>query len=189
MSASLAALARNGWVNFAISQGAWFACVLGAAGGRPWLGPLVVLAWAALHVALCPDPRREAQLLLAVGVLGYVLDSGLVLGGLLVFPPPSALGGPSSLWMVALWVLFGTTLHGPLAPLVARPWLAAAAGAILGPLAYGAGVRLGAAAFGPNPGVSQGAVGLVWAAALPAMGWLARRLALRRLRPERAGRG
>ena len=70
MSASLAALARNGWVNFAISQGAWFACVLGAAGGRPWLGPLVVLAWAALHVALCPDPRREAQLLLAVGVLG-----------------------------------------------------------------------------------------------------------------------
>jgi hypothetical protein len=78
--------------------------------------------------------------------------------------------------MVALWVLFATTLRGPIRRLLDRPVLAALVGAIAGPVAYGGGVRMGAASFGSNPTMSRVAIGIGWAVTLPLLGWLERRL-------------
>jgi hypothetical protein len=168
-------LALPSWLPLAANQAGWFACVLGAANGVAWVGPVVVAAWCSLHVAAAEQRRREAALVVATAVWGYLVDSALVLAGVFAFTPPARLGWPSSPWMIALWALFGTTLRGPLARLLERPVWAALVGAIAGPLAYGGGVRLGAAEFGPDPLTSRIAIGAAWALTLPLLGVLERR--------------
>jgi hypothetical protein len=121
--------------------------------------------------------QRRARMALAAlaALLGFLGDSALVLTGLLSFPPQAALGWPSALWMVALWVNLALTLDSSLAWLRGRYRAAVLFGALGGPLAYAAGVRVGAAAIGPSAAVGLSAVAVVWAAAMPVLLWLAER--------------
>ena len=41
-------------VNLCLYELGWFACVLGAAGQRPWLGMALGLAFLCVHLALVP---------------------------------------------------------------------------------------------------------------------------------------
>ena len=166
---------RSPWANLVCTQAAWFACVIGAAKEWPWLGPVVTVVWCGLWLWL--SSHRRADLILVVGsaVVGYVVDSALVLGGFFAFAPAVQLGGPSPLWMVALWALFGTSVRGPMRRLLDKPLLSAVVGAVAGPLAYGGGVRLGAASFGDDDVASRLAIGVAWAIALPLLGLLERR--------------
>ena len=148
-------------------QGAWLACVLGAAKGFPRLGPAVVLPLAAAFVA-CTRPRAGALALLGVAMfLGIVIDGSLVSRGALAFT--AAAGGPALVapWMVALWVAFATTLSWAMAFLRGRRWLAMLRGALLGPLAYAAGARLGAVSLGQSLPLAVGAIAVGWGVALP----------------------
>jgi hypothetical protein len=65
-------------VNFIAFQIAWFAAVLGAAHGMPWLGVVAVPLALALHLALSPDWRPELLLALVAAVVGFITDSALV---------------------------------------------------------------------------------------------------------------
>jgi len=162
-----------GLLTFAASQGAWFAAVVGAAHGLPWIGPVLVGAWVAFALTRSSAPRRKALVLLLAGLFGYLADSALVLGGKLAFPPQSGLGGPDSLWMVSLWVSFALTLEGAPARLLRRTWLAVLLGGVAGPIAYASGVKLGAAEL---PAADSALfVGLVWAVAMPVLALLARK--------------
>lgn len=155
-------------------QAGWFACVLGAARGVPGLGPGVVGLFALGHlIARRRRWEREALLLAAAALVGYAADSALVLAGVLRFPPQAVLGGPSTLWMVALWVNLALTLNGPLGWLRGRYVLAALLGFCSGPLAYLAGAELGAAAVSEPRVIGLGLVGLEWLCAMPLLVWLA----------------
>jgi hypothetical protein len=167
-------------LNFLAFQVGWFACVWGAAQGRPLLGPAVVVVLAALHVTLMPHgtPRaRETALLVGAAGLGYVLDSILVLAGLLSFPDDAWVGWPSPLWMTLLWPNFATLLHGVLSWMQGRPLLGALLGLGGGPLAYAGGQQLGAVSVAVSPVVALGAVGAVWVVAMPALLAMAERAA------------
>lgn len=144
-------MARN-LLNVALFQGAWFAAVLGAAGGRHWLGPAAVALVVAIHLALADNRLGETKLLLTAGVLGFFFDTALVVTGNFL-PVPHLLPRPfSPLWMVALWLNFATTLNVSLAWLRSRYLLAALFGAVGGPLAYYSGARLGATEALPTTG-------------------------------------
>ena len=156
----------------------WFACVGGAARGLPWLGPLAVAAYAAADLRTIPSGAartRQVWLLAAAGAAGYAADSVLVLSGVLTFPPHAVLGWPSTVWMVALWVLQAAVLGGAMSWLRGRFALAAVAGAVGGPLAYLAGERMGAAMLGPTPAVALAAIAVEWALAMPLLVWMERR--------------
>ena len=163
-------------LNFLGFQAGWLACVLGAADGRPWLGPLAVLLIVGLQWALVW--RRPALLALFAGAaaLGYAADSLLALTGLLEFPPQAMLGGPSPLWMAALWANFASTFEESLAWMQGRPVAAALLGAVGGPLAYWGGQQLGAIRISGAPGLA--AVAAEWAIATPlllgGLAWLRR---------------
>ncbi len=168
-------------VNFVAFQICWLACVLGAARGMPLLGVAVVGGWAIAHLAASEVPvEREAGLMLAAAVLGLFGDSVLALGGWIEFPAHARLGEPTTVWMVALWVAFATTLGHSLRWLRGRYWLGALGGAIFGPLAYWAGARLGAVTM-LRGAESLAAVAALWTLAIPALlavqGMLERRLA------------
>ena len=153
-------------MNFIAFQAAWFAAVLGAAYGMPWLGVAAVPAALALHLALSPNGRPELVLALAAAATGFVFDSVLVASGSFspipyVFPVPF-----SSLWMVMLWVNLATTMNVSMGWLSGRYALAAVFGAIGGPLAYYSGAKLGAMTAMPGP-AGLAAIGIAWAIAMP----------------------
>lgn len=156
---------------FVGSQAAWFACVLGAAAGRPWVGVIATAAWIAAWGASRGRWKHDMGFLAAVAAVGFLVDSGLVSLGVFGFPDAAHLGGPSPLWMVALWVGFGTTMP-MLAPRLRPLPIASALGAVAGPVAYNGGVVMGAAHFGADAWTSRLVVGVAWACVMPALVWL-----------------
>jgi hypothetical protein len=159
----------------------WFACVGGAARGLPWLGPLAVTAYVAVYLRAIPTGparSRQAWLLVLAAAVGYAADSVLVLTGILTFPPHAVIGGPSTLWMVALWVLQAAVLGGVMSWMRGRFALAAMVGAVGGPPAYLAGERMGAAALGPSHTAALAVIAVEWAVAMPLLVWMERRARL-----------
>jgi hypothetical protein len=133
------------WADFLLFQVGWFASVLGAAQGAPWLGPLFTVTWMSFHLKCVGDRKgAELRLLAAAGLLGWVSDSILLSTGWIDFPPETRFGLWSPLWMVVLWINLAATLRGVMSWLRERYLLAAFLGSIAGPLAYWSGSRLGA---------------------------------------------
>jgi len=168
-------------ISFVAFQVCWFACVVGASRGLPWLGPVVVAVFAAAHLWATPAGRPragQAWLLTLAAVIGYAADSALVMSGVLIFPPHASLGWPSSAWMVAMWVAQAATLTGAMSWMAGRYVLGAVFGAVGGPFAYLAGARLGAAVLGPTQSAALASVAVEWALAMPLLLWIARQAPL-----------
>jgi hypothetical protein len=172
-------------------QAGWFACVLGAAAGRPLVGVLVVLLVAAAHLVARADRRGLALTLVAAALMGLVFDGSLTLAGVLTFPAQASLGWAVPLWMLALWVNFALAIDA-LAWLGRRPVAAMLAGAVGGPLSYLAGARLGAVTLGPSEPVALAAVAVAWMVAMPLLLFVLPAFArggLRRAKPVVAATG
>ena len=159
-------------ISFVGFQIGWFGAILGAARGWTWLGPSIVSMLLVLHLA--GERRRGPALavLLLVGVLGYLVDSALVLGGVFTFPEAARLGGPSTLWMVSMWVNLAIAVRGCMAWMRGRWLLAAVLGAISGPLSYWAGARLGAIELTVPVARAIAVIGVEWVIAFPLLIWL-----------------
>jgi len=161
-------------LNFVAFQLGWFACVLGAANGLPWIGPLVVAGVVGLHLRRARRPLPELQLLLWAMALGLLLDSLLLASGWLRYPSGLWLPGLAPYWIVAMWGLFATTLNLSLGWLRGRPVLAILLGAVGGPLSYLAGEKLGGIELVTRiPALA--ALAVAWAIAMPLLAWLAGR--------------
>lgn len=162
-------------LNFIAFQLGWFACVLGAANGLPWLGPIVVLAAVGLHLARALRPLPELRLVVYAMLLGLGVDSLLLATGWLSYPSGMWLPGLAPYWIVAMWGLFATTLNLSLGWLRGRPLLAAVTGAVGGPLSYLAGQKLGGIEL-LAPGPALIALAVAWGVAMPLLAGLAARL-------------
>lgn len=163
-------------INVALFQVGWFACVLGAAYGKPWLGVGVAALVVGWHLARAPQPRRELALVACATVIGAVFETILVRAGWLRFDERGVLlAGTAPVWMVALWALFATTLNVAMRTLRSRLALAALLGAVGAPLAYWGGARLGALEL-VGAGAALAAIGVGWALLTPLLFSAARRL-------------
>jgi hypothetical protein len=156
-------------LNFGMFYVGWFACVAGAGRGRLWLGPAVVAILFMGHLLFTRDRVREATLALAVGLFGFAVDTLQASAGLYAFTGTSVLPWLCPPWMVALWMLFATTLNSSMRWLGGRYRLAAVLGAVCGPLSYAAGARLGAIELHPHALASFAGIALVWGLAMPAL--------------------
>jgi len=159
----------NRFRNFAMFYLGWFACVAGAGRGQLWLGPALVGVLLLIHLSVAANRAQEARLILAIGLLGFSIDTLQASAGLYAFTRTSVVPWLCPLWMVALWMIFATTLNSSMAWLAGRYRLAAVLGAIFGPASYVAGARLGAIELSSNTLVSLGGIAIVWALAMPTL--------------------
>jgi hypothetical protein len=161
-------------LNIILFQAAWFAAVLGAAGGNEWYGPLAVALVLLVHFVLMEDRLSELSLLLVAGIIGFCFDTALSIAGI-VTPRGDILPHPfSQPWMISLWLNFAATLNVSLEWLKGRYLLAAIFGAVGGTCAYYGGARLGATLGLPDvQGIIILAVG--WGIVTPILVWLAGR--------------
>jgi hypothetical protein len=161
--------------NVLLSQLGWFACVLGASQGLPWIGVLaaaLVIGW---HLLRAIDPRRELWLIASAAASGALFETILVQTGLVRYGNGILLEGAAPYWMVTLWAIFATTLNVSLRSLRPRLWLAAAFGAVGGPAAYYSGARLGALEFA-SAGTALAVIAAGWTTFVPVLFSAARRL-------------
>lgn len=161
-------------VQFIAFNVAWFSAVWGGANGWPWLGSLPAVAAVALHLVLSPSTRlREAALILAVTLFGVLLECGFAGAGLIRYAGTAdgQLLPPVFVW--ALWLAFGTLPNGSLSWLQRRGGLQMVLGAVLGPLAYWTGMKMGAAELPETPALDLFAIGFAWFLAFPAIMMLA----------------
>lgn len=161
-------------VNAILYELGWASCVLGAAWGYPLSGGGLALLLVLVHLWLANDRGREVRLIGIAILLGVVVDSSQQAFGLFRFKPDS-LGFWLPVWVFVIWAQFATLFHYALAWLAGRPVVAVLFGLIGGPLAYGGGIRLGAAEFGANPYLSLGLLAVIWALVVPLLVWLRQR--------------
>ncbi len=161
-------------LNFAIFQAAWTAAVLGAAGGWPLLGVAAIAAALAWHLWRSAAPAQEARLALAVSGIGLVFETLRLTLADTSYPSGQPLAWLPPYWLVALWTLMAITLNVTLRWLRGRWALAAALGAIGGPLAFLGGERLGGAQF-TDPTSALTSLALGWAVLMPLLVALAQR--------------
>jgi hypothetical protein len=157
--------------NVVLYQLGWFAAVLLAAAGRPWIAALALVPLLAVHVWLSADPLSEVRLLALAALVGLAWDSAVMATGWQHYDGGQWLPALAPLWVVALWAQFATLLRVSLYWLRGRPVLAAVLGAIGGPIAWAAGARFGAVRFTDlSAALALQAAG--WAALTPALVWL-----------------
>lgn len=160
-------------VNVVLFQIGWFACVLGAAQGQPWIGTVAAAVIVAWHVLRAAQPQQEFNLIVSVVILGALWDSALVMLGWISYTSGTLIAGAAPHWILALWALFATSLNVSMRWLKQRLLWAAVLGAISGPLSYWAAARLGAAQF-VEPLQILVALAVGWAFIMPALMLLSR---------------
>lgn len=155
-------------INVLAFQAGWFASLLGAARGLPWLGPMVVVLVVACNLYKNPRWPVEITLSVAAALFGFIVDTGLGAFGVFApvhywLPPPF-----SPVWMVFMWVNFATLLNVSLKWLHGRYFLAAFLGAVGGPAAYYGGAQLGATQEAMSM-ASLLVLAVVWSVSVPAL--------------------
>ena len=160
--------------NVALSQGAWFATIIGVAHDRAAWGVAAIGGVVCWHLLVSARPAAEARLVGLALLLGLVVESVALAQGHVRYPNGAWHPGWPPYWLVALWGLFAVSLNVALRWLRGRPALAALLGAVVGPLSFLSGARLGAASFVDLPAALL-TVAVGWAAALPLLLWLAGR--------------
>ncbi|PLX83284.1 MAG: DUF2878 domain-containing protein [Desulfuromonas sp.] len=156
-------------LNVALYQAGWFCCVLGAAWGLPVSGALGAALLAGVHLLLARSRGAEALRMLVFCLIGVTVDGAQQALGLFAFRADPAWPFSLPLWVFVIWAQFATLFRYALLWLSGRYLLAGLFGLVGGPLAYGGGIRLGAAAFGGDPLLGLLALGAVWALLTPAL--------------------
>lgn len=105
----------------------------------PLIAPAVVATHLIVHFAFSGRGLPEAKLVLAVTVVGFLLDWLLFSTGVFTISGATA---SAPLWISCLWPVLATTLMHAFRGLQQRPWLASAIGAIGGTGSYLAGTRM-----------------------------------------------
>jgi hypothetical protein len=162
-------------VNLVVFKVAWTAVVISAAAGAPVIGVIAVAIAVGIHLWSNENPHNEIRLLLVAATMGLAWESALVLAGLLEYSSGTWVPGLAPYWIVAMWILFATTLNVGMRWLRRSTAIAALAGAIGGPLAFFAGASIGAVELVP-PVIALISIGIGWAVMLPLLVKLAIRL-------------
>jgi hypothetical protein len=175
----------NNLINIALFKTGWIAVVAAAARNIPLAGTLVIAAIVLVRLMQADNRRAEARLLAAAAAIGFAWESALVSAGLVSYPSGTLVHGVAPYWIVAMWLLFATTLNVSMRWLRRHVGIAIAAGAIGGPLAFWAGASAGAVSFA-EPLISLIAIGAGWAMLLPLLVSLAVRFE-RSIEADRSG--
>jgi len=162
-------------VNFIGFQVGWFACVLGAANDKEFLGMIIALGVIIYHVINQGDSRKELKLVLAATAIGLLWETWVLNLGILHYPshPEALFWAPT--WLIMMWALFATTINLSMGWLKGRWVLSVFMGAVFGPLAFIGGERLGAVVFLDST-LSMITLSIGWGLLMPLLLWIAERI-------------
>jgi FtsH-binding integral membrane protein len=166
-------------LNYLFYQAGWFACVLGAAAGRPWLGFLLAATLVGAHLWLAGDRLHELRRVALAVAVGGLVEAVQIAAGTYHFTSGTVMTGLPPPWLLIMWAQMATTFDFSLRPIVSRPVAAMAFGALGGPLAFLAGERLGAVTLQRPLGPGLLLLAISWAFAMTVFAFVEQRDARR----------
>ena len=157
---------KNIIINIILFQIGWFACVLTAASNQPLLGASISLLIIFTHLFISKQYKQEIRIIVIAMVIGLIWDSLIVSAGWITYQSGMMVEFMAPYWIVLMWALFATTINSSLSWMKEKLLLSAVFGAIAGPLAYYAGMKLGAVEFS-NEHYALVALSIGWAIFTP----------------------
>ncbi len=157
-------------INIVLFQLGWFICVWGV-NAYALTYTLVALL---IHHFFIMRNHREWLLIGIVTLTGVCWDTWVAHNGWMIYHSLDVFGLP--IWLMCLWLLFGTTLQHSLIWLQSKPLWAATLGLIFGTLSYWAGSQWSAAQIGSPVNTALLMIGLGWLVLLPCYFKIAQRL-------------
>jgi hypothetical protein len=148
------------WFNAAWFQVTWLCLVLGRENLLPFSAALIIL-----HLVMVRDLWAELLRLSSIASIGISIDALLSVTGFFQFTGDAII----PLWLIGLWLVFATTLTRSLAWLARYPALVVGAGALVLPLNYWVGMRLGAVEFPQSLILTLATMSVLWMVTLPMM--------------------
>ncbi len=152
-------------INFILFQLAWFACVIGASIGMPWLGVLVTAIALTWHLYQAKDAKSELILMLFALLIGAAFDQSMLSLGYISYVNNGWSNAIVPVWILALWLGFTSTLNVSLRWMRGKYLIAIVFGAIGAPLAYLSAEKLGAVML--HGATSFTALSIGWAIITP----------------------
>lgn len=155
--------------NAVLYQSLWFALIIGSGRGIPAFALIVIVVGLVIHGLVLRPTAHEWRFIGIVGAYGLLHDTALALAGAMSFGDQALRPWLCPAWLVGIWICFGTTLFHSLSILENKPALAAALGAVGGPIAYFGGSKIsdGQILFPEAPLVSLVALAIVWGVTVP----------------------
>ena len=151
-------------------QVVWLISASAAAHGCWGLGVVASGILVAIFITAASSRRFAVLVIAASGLMGLVIETVLVRGGWVNYAASWPMDGLPPIWIVCLWLAFGTTIEISIAFLAKmQTWKVAALSATLGPLSYIAGERVGALSFPEPAWRGQLAVALLLGIAMPGL--------------------
>ena len=138
---------KNILINIILFQIGWFACVLTAASSQPIFGAIISFVIIVSHILMSKQYKQELRIIIIAMMIGLFWDSLIVSAGWLTYQSGMVVDFMAPYWIVLMWALFATTINSSLSWMKEKLILSSVFGAIAGPLAYYAGVKLGAVEF------------------------------------------
>lgn len=163
-------------INLVVFNLFWFACILGAGNGMPWIGVVAVTLSAAGHLIYAKLIQPLLILYVATFFIGFAADTIVLTTGAISFPAHAQLGLPVPIWMTFMWLNFATSLNLSMSWIRGRYLIAALFGFFGGPGAYYTGMKLDAINLGDDLWRSLLIIGIQWAVAMPVLALIALRL-------------
>jgi hypothetical protein len=154
-------------INFIQFQVVWFLCILGAAHQLELIAILISAGVIALALLTSEHRAHDYRIILVGAASGIVIDTALILLNLMTFTS-SYWTGFSPLWMTPMWIALSLTLQSSMSWLSGRYLLAGILGAISGPFAYWAGVKMGAGVF-VDFNAAMISLSVIWLVITPAL--------------------
>ena len=148
-------------LNALLLQIGWWLCVAGGNRIAAVTAGVILL----VHALVNRCELSEWLCIVLCASLGVLLDGALHAFGILQFATPSVFGVP--FWLVAVWLIFATTLNHSLRWLQTHRYWAIWLGASTAPLSYWGGVQLGAAHWGRAIPQALAIIALCWGLLLP----------------------
>ena len=127
-------------------QTGWWACVLGARNGYPYLGPLVMSIFLFIHFSRLENRNKELSFAVIVGLIGTLVDTMLLQTNIIEYQGVY-IDNIAPLWITAMWVGFAATINHSLVWLTNKWIMSFLLGAIFGPLSYFTGIKFEALYF------------------------------------------
>ncbi len=154
-------------LNVALYQAVWFLCVF-----KENQVAFVAFFLVLLHLVFSSCRYNDLKMMAILLAVGTLIDGTLHLAGFMTYNT-SAL--PIPLWLAVVWLALATLPHHSLKWLKDRLWLSLFFGALGGPLAYWAGVKVGAAAFGMALLPSLALLAVIWGVLWPITMYIAQK--------------
>ena len=151
-------------------QVCWWACVLGARNGYPYLGPLVMSIFLFIHYSRLDNRNKELSFAVIVGLIGTLVDTMLLQTNIIEYQGVY-IDNIAPLWITAMWVGFAATINHSLVWLTNKWIMSFLLGAIFGPLSYFTGIKFEALYFEVSF-LTMLVLTLIWGLVVPCLYYL-----------------